>query len=92
MTQITIAQWLSSQSTPSKGAFMPTTQSLYHDIKSYLLRSSMDTTMYSTLTQENVRLVETFVLHVLLSLPQQVDFFPSSITLLFYHSKGVHYG
>ena len=27
MTQITISQWLSSQSTPSKGIFMPTTQS-----------------------------------------------------------------
>ena len=27
MTQITINQWLSSQSTPSKGAFMPATQS-----------------------------------------------------------------
>ena len=27
MTQITISQWLSSQSTPNKGAFMPTTLS-----------------------------------------------------------------
>ena len=26
MTQITISQWLSSQSTPCKGAFMPTQQ------------------------------------------------------------------
>ena len=27
MTQITISQWLSSQSTPNTGAFMPATQS-----------------------------------------------------------------
>ena len=27
MTQITISQWLSSQSTPNKGTFMPATQS-----------------------------------------------------------------
>ena len=87
MTQITIFQWLSSQSTPLQGVNMSTTQS---PLPRYQIVSSKKFYgHYDVLTQENVRLVVTFEQHgLLLRLLTSSPLFSlyHSITLLLYWS------